>query len=255
MKKLMFAAAVAAGFVAFGDGIESANTVGYQTFTCQPNTWYLLGAQFESTSGSSLTIQQFIQGAYVAANDTATAPEIQMWNGNSYDHYFFLSAAYDDDLNEYENVWANGVGDYTTLAINPGDGVWFKQKGSSAIEITIAGQVLETSTETFALPANQWKCLSNPYPEALALNGNKANWASILTAASDTATAPEIQMWNGSSYDHYFFLSAAYDDDLNEYENVWANGVGDYTTYAIPAGEGFWIKNKVGSSVNLVISK
>ena len=30
MKKLMFVAAVAAGLVAFGDGIESANTVGYQ---------------------------------------------------------------------------------------------------------------------------------------------------------------------------------------------------------------------------------
>ena len=30
MKKLMFAAAVAAGFIAMGDGIESANVVGYQ---------------------------------------------------------------------------------------------------------------------------------------------------------------------------------------------------------------------------------
>ena len=30
MKKVMFAAAVAAGLVAFGDGIESANTVGFQ---------------------------------------------------------------------------------------------------------------------------------------------------------------------------------------------------------------------------------
>ena len=29
MKKLMFAVAVAAGFAAFGDGLESANTVGY----------------------------------------------------------------------------------------------------------------------------------------------------------------------------------------------------------------------------------
>ena len=134
----MFAAAVAAGLVAFGDGIESANTVGYQTFTCQPNTWYLLGAQFESTSGSSLTIQQFIQGAYVAANDTATAPEIQMWNGNSYDHYFFLSAAYDDDLNEYENVWANGVGDYTTYAIPAGEGFWIKNKVGSSVNLVIS---------------------------------------------------------------------------------------------------------------------
>ena len=30
MKKVMFAAAIAAGFIAMGDGIESANTVGYQ---------------------------------------------------------------------------------------------------------------------------------------------------------------------------------------------------------------------------------
>ena len=202
-----------------------------------------------------MTIQEFLQGAYTATDDTETSPEIQIWNGTSYDHYFFMSTAYDEDLEEYSNVWATSGGDYSQLAINPGDGVWFKYKGQAAIVITIAGQVLETSTETITVPANQWKCFANPYPEALALNGDKANWSSILIATDDTETSPEIQMWNGSSYDHYFFMSTAYDEDLEEYSNVWATSGGDYATYSIPTGEGFWIKNKVGSSVNLVITK
>lgn len=253
MKKVMFAAAVAAAGLAFG--IESANTVGYQTVTCQPNTWYLLGAQFQNTAGTSMTIQEFLQGAYTATSDNDTAPEIQMWTGNDYVHYYFRDLAYDEDLNEYENVWADIGGDYTSLTINPGDGVWFKYKGTSAITITIAGQVLETATETMSVPANQWKCLSNPYPEALTLNNNKANWAEILTSTSDNDTAPEIQIWSGSDYVHYYYRDLAYDEDLNEYENVWADIGGDYTTYAIPAGAGFWIKNKVASPANLVITK
>jgi len=253
MKKVMFAAAVAATGLAFG--IESANTVGYQTVTCQPNTWYLLGAQFQNTAGTSMTIQEFLQGAYTATSDNDTAPEIQMWNGSIYTHYYFRDFAYDEDFNEYENVWTDMGGDYTELAINPGDGVWFKHKGSSAVTITIAGQVLETASETTTVPANQWKCLSNPYPEALALNGEKANWTSILTATSDNDTAPEIQMWNGSIYTHYYFRDFAYDEDFNEFQNVWTDMGGDYTTYSIPAGEGFWIKNKAAAPVNLVIMK
>ena len=51
MKKLMFAAAVAAGLVAFGDGIESANTVGYQNKDARAknvvliSTFYSIGTQ------------------------------------------------------------------------------------------------------------------------------------------------------------------------------------------------------------------
>ena len=136
MKKIMFAAAVAAAGLAFG--IESANTVGYQTVTCQPNTWYLFGAQFESTSGSSMTIQQFLQGAYEATSDTLTSPEIQMWNGSSYDHYYFMSTAYDEDLNEYNNVWADMGGDYTTYSIPAGEGFWIKNKVGSSVNLVIS---------------------------------------------------------------------------------------------------------------------
>ena len=60
MKKLMFAAAVAAGLVAFGDGIESANTVGYldkdvsQGLSNQMPTFEIVGA--EGTDISKLKV-------------------------------------------------------------------------------------------------------------------------------------------------------------------------------------------------------
>ena len=46
MKKLMFAAAVAAGLAAFGDGIESANTVGYQVLTTGNSPYKTYGMCF-----------------------------------------------------------------------------------------------------------------------------------------------------------------------------------------------------------------
>ena len=136
MKKMMFAAAVAAAGLAFG--IESANTVGYQTVTCQPNTWYLFGAQFEKAGGSSMTIQEFIKGAYEATDANLTAPEIQMWTGNDYVHYYFRDLAYDEDLNEFENVWADAGGDYATYAIPAGAGFWIKNKVSTSVNLVIS---------------------------------------------------------------------------------------------------------------------
>ena len=53
MKKLMFAAAVAAGFIAMGDGIESANIVGYNTYNTDTARQPSFGACFVPTSGAS----------------------------------------------------------------------------------------------------------------------------------------------------------------------------------------------------------
>ena len=53
MKKLMFAAAFAAGFAAMGDGIESANIVGYNTYNTDTARQPSFGACFVPTSGAS----------------------------------------------------------------------------------------------------------------------------------------------------------------------------------------------------------
>ena len=53
MKKLMFTAAVAAGLAAFGDGIESANIVGYGTYNTDELRQPSFGACFIPVNGAS----------------------------------------------------------------------------------------------------------------------------------------------------------------------------------------------------------
>ena len=60
MKKVMFAAAVAAGLVAFGE-IESNNTVGYNTKAVDAAKFYILGVQFEATDGTT-DINKLVSG-------------------------------------------------------------------------------------------------------------------------------------------------------------------------------------------------
>ena len=57
MKKLMFAAAVAAGFAAFGDGLESANTVGFNTATSGADNNFIT-VPFNAVGYNTADIQQ-----------------------------------------------------------------------------------------------------------------------------------------------------------------------------------------------------
>ena len=57
MKKVMFAAAVAAGLVAIGDGIESANAVGYTTATSGADNNFIT-VPFNAIGYNTADIQQ-----------------------------------------------------------------------------------------------------------------------------------------------------------------------------------------------------
>ncbi len=59
MKKLMFAAAVAAGFAAFGEGIESANTVGYGQSDLR-NGATMVTPQFAPMSGNTISLDSLV---------------------------------------------------------------------------------------------------------------------------------------------------------------------------------------------------
>ena len=55
MKKLMFTAAVAAGLAAFGEGLESANTVGFQNIP-RYSTFTFGGSMFTDVGQSYYTM-------------------------------------------------------------------------------------------------------------------------------------------------------------------------------------------------------
>ena len=62
MKKVMFAAAGAAGLAAFGTGLESANTVGYQDKSVELDGMFMMGSGFLTVGSStdSYSIQSLI---------------------------------------------------------------------------------------------------------------------------------------------------------------------------------------------------
>ena len=124
MKKLMFAAAVAAGLVAFGDGIESANTVGYQ----QKAVRQFLSQQvctFDAVGGGGLDLQKLIpvdaNGDYIGDGDI---------NVQFYNEYGLIQSAfayYGDD--EYDDDcpagWYNEETDErVTFTFDPGQGFY-----------------------------------------------------------------------------------------------------------------------------------
>ena len=101
MKKLMFAAAVAAagGLMA----IESANVVGYNTQAVQGDKLYCIGLQFGDVGSADLASigKLATSGITAGAYDTmeTDAPCLMIYNGATYDYYYYIG-------NEYNNYVA-----------------------------------------------------------------------------------------------------------------------------------------------------
>ena len=144
MKKLMFAAAVAAGLVAFGDGIESANAVGYtkQDFMAK-STYYMMGSQFETTAGTTLKLADLDFGDMTGApyfdedgNFTSTATQIRIpfADREGFTTYYYLA---DGAENMVDPGWVDVVGNPLPAADMPtipvGRGCWFKPTGSLTV--------------------------------------------------------------------------------------------------------------------------
>ena len=136
MKKLMFAAAVAAGLVAFGEGIESANTVGYSTTAVAANTWYMAGVQFTDTAtGTGISLQDFVKGDFAATSfwddDVALAPTIQVYGAGGYTAYYYFSDA--TSGSDEVTAWADGSGDAVDASVPVGGAMWFKASDASTV--------------------------------------------------------------------------------------------------------------------------
>ena len=144
MKKLMFAAAVAAGLVAFGDGIESANTVGYQAKSVRR----LLSQQvctFDAIGGGGMDIQKLIpvdeNGDYIGDGDITiqfTSDRGALLGAYAY----YGEDEYDDDC---PAGWYNEETDERVVfTFDPGQA--FQVNAGSACTFTYAGEVVSTQT-------------------------------------------------------------------------------------------------------------
>ena len=251
MKKLMFAAAVAAGLVAFGDGIESANTVGYSSVDVAANTWYMAGVQFTDTAtGTSISLQDFVKGDFEGKvfwdDEMSIAPTVQIYGPSGYTaYYYFVDAA--DGADEV-TAWADAGGDVVNVTLTPGQALWFKNP-TAACNVTFAGQVLAAGTKNIACTADAWNMIANPYPTALALNSNKVTWnvEPKVFWDDELPIAPTIQVYGAGGYTAYYYFSDAADgaDEVT----AWADAGGDAVNVSIPVGGALWFKASDASTV------
>ncbi len=238
MKKLMFAAAVAAGLAAFGDGIESANTVGYQ----QKAVRQFLSQQvctFDAVGGGGLDLQKLIpvdaNGDYIGDGDI---------NVQFYNEYGLIQSAfayYGDD--EYDDDcpagWYNEETDErVTFTFDPGQG--FYVSAASACIFQYAGEVV---TAQSYVPCRQFlSAQGNIRPMAVDIQ-------TIIPVDGDDETAEyvgdgaiNIQFCNeyGIAEQAFsYYGDDEYDDDCPA---GWYNEETDErVTYSFAAGEGFLI--------------
>ena len=126
----MFAAAVAAGLVAFGDGIESNNTVGYQTMDLTAGKQVMKGAMFVTVGDAALSLQDIKMDTNTLSDGTT---RIWWWNKDTRKYTYACWVPSCNADGDY--IDANG-----TVVQNEADAalVWGDESGWIAIEKTFA---------------------------------------------------------------------------------------------------------------------
>ena len=213
MKKLMFAAAVAAT-AGIAGAIESANTVGYTTREIN-NKFVISAGQFDAIGGDTFSVASVGVDAPATVNAWITwdedadefydnvpgwaqkAPQIQIPNANGTGYtiaYYVADARNDEDKNAGAG-WVDGGGYLINATITSGIGMWTRgyRDGDTTVgntTLTYAGEVSDDASQTIAV-SDKFQLRSVPYPKELVLNGkNVADW-SVLTPATAWQTWDE----------------------------------------------------------------
>ena len=134
MKKLMIAAAAALWATVGMADVESANIVGYTTVDVPAGTMKMLGCQFETTQSTDVDLQNFVVGNFEGGEDLGSAPLVMILGADGkYTSYFYLTEAYDEDLDDFVPGWANADGDKVSIDIDVAAAFWFKLNAAGSI--------------------------------------------------------------------------------------------------------------------------
>ena len=260
MKKLMFAAAVAAGLVAIGDGIESSNIVGYNTVTINKE-YTILGIPFTGTTGAAMSIQDAVPycAGMTKGAGSSVADSIQiMDNEGNYTVYFMCNGKVGKGtVDGGDGKWVkSGEFAISTATMPAGTPFWYVSKNyATPYTITVAGQVL--STDSSQTPLNvTYQLIANPYPCDLPLN-NGVPYVEGMTKGAGSSVADSIQvMDNDGNYDVYFMCNGKVGKGtVDGGDGKWVkSGESVVTTDALPAGKGAWFVRKSASLVNITIA-
>ena len=271
MKKLMFAAAVAAagGLMA----IESANVVGYQNLDTNVGGAKMKSAPFIGCDGTAGTwISSLKPQGYEANQDlidgegTTGEFNIQLLtkSGGLAGLYTFVRS-YDPDAGEWNDDahWVNPNGDEvvagtsTDYLFPAGSGMWtiapdYADDDGADYTVTTAGAV-STNDVKFVLNAGGAKACGNPFPVGVKLSSlvptGYLNNQDLIDGEGITGEINIQLLTSTGGLAGLYTWVQSYDADAEEWndDGHWVNPNGDVvvagtaTDYTISAGEGLWI--------------
>ncbi len=279
MKKVMFAAAVAAGLVAFGEGIESANTVGYQTMDLTAGKQVMKGAMFVTVGDAALSLQDIRMDAATLADGST---RIWWWNKDTYKYtsaYWCPACNADGDYidangtvveNEADAalVWGDGE---TWIAIEktfaPGEGFWIQpDSGASSPAVSIAGELATTDSSIQYVTANLTAGKQVQFTQPMPVGTFGLQTVKFSGALADGSS--RVWWWNKDTYKYtsaywcpscnadgdYIDANGTVVEDEEDAALVWGDGE---TWVAIEktfdAGEAFWVQPDSGATAPVIM--
>ena len=237
MKKLMFVAALAATAALWADGLESANTVGYQTTTVKANGMTMIGIQFTDTGSTDGISINSIKGNFTAGLSAGESDNLYVWDAvNGYTTYFFYVGEEPDEAYDYKWYESGNEEEPTENKIAPGQAMWYVRLGT-ATDITFAGEVLG-SDKAIPVKANGMTMFCSPYPEATSIQSlNVAN----PTAGLSAGESDNLYLWDATTgYTTYFYYVGEEPDEAYDYKWYESGNEEEPTTNTIAPGQAAW---------------
>ena len=234
--------------------------VGFENLDWMAADYYMMGAQFENTSGGDLHLEDIDFGDlastapyYDSEGDfMKTAVQVQIANANkegSLAYYFLADGNYDEQSGIGTPGWVDGNGVYANPIVAAGIGYWFRDALTGSPKVQTAGQVVPDSPWEKSFDTN-YRFLVNPFPVAWDLES--VDWGEIEQNAPyydsdgeymNTATQVQVPNANKEGFLTYYFLADGnYDEQSGIGTPGWVDGNGVYANPTVPFGRGCWFR-------------
>ena len=211
MKKLIMMSAVmlCGALFAEGEALTSKNIVGYTSTEVEGGKYYLIASQFQNTDSSDIFLEDFVSSSDMKGGEVCepdTCPVLQLWDGDAYEHYYFL----EEDIMGEKRVWSKSLCFAVPpkeVRVNLGVGAFIQTVNDCTI--TVAGQV--ASKDAYAIPVfpDSFNLICNPFPMSFDLNDEKLNFGEFLVG-EDGFNGPNIKVWDGDDYRDFYYVSGKY---------------------------------------------
>ena len=177
----------------------------------------------------------------------ATADQVLLYNGASYDTYFYSSGGL---IGAGWRKQGGGSTDQSGAKINPEQGVIVNRLQSANLSVVLMGAVKTGATSTPVFPGLNF--VSNIYAANMTLGSSSLytdGTGATGVLPGSAATADTVQIYNGTSYDTYFYSSGGL---IGAGWRKQGGGSADQSGVALPVGVSVIVTRQGGTGFNWV---